>query len=75
MQGDIEERLPGFEDGKEVLKAAVIMALLAIVNVFAFITSFGAGVIITLPLTLFIGFMLLRDLLPHGSLPWSNWRK
>lgn len=69
-----EEKLPGFEDGHELLKAVAIMFLLVLVNVFAFVTSFGAGLIITVPLTLLFGFMLLRDMFPRGHLPWSDWR-
>jgi hypothetical protein len=69
-----KEKLPGFEEGGELINAIGIMALLVLVNVFAFVTSFGVGIIITLPLTLLFGFLLLRDLFPRGSLPWSNWR-
>ena len=46
-----------------------ILAVLVLINVIAFVVSFGWGVIVTLPLTLFLGFLLLRDLLPRNKLP------
>jgi hypothetical protein len=51
------------------LKILLVMAGLIAINVVAFLVSFGIGVIVTLPITLFLGFLLLRDLVPKHRFP------
>ena len=64
-----EDKLPALAHPMEWLKITVVLVGLALINVVAFLVSFGAGVIITLPLTIFLAFLLLRDIAPRHRLP------
>jgi hypothetical protein len=64
-----EDKLPAPATAKDWAKIVGILALLILVNVVAFLVSFGAGVIVTIPLTLFLAFLLLRDIVPSHRLP------
>jgi hypothetical protein len=75
---DEEENEPEFEDThlpalehdrRAWAKTLGLFAILVAVNVVAFLVSYGVGVIITLPLTIFLAFLLLRDLAPRHRLP------
>ena len=50
-------------------KVMGILAALIVFNAVVFVGTYAAGVIVTLPLTLFLAFLLLRDLLPRNRLP------
>ena len=64
-----EDKLPALGRPMDWLKITVVLIGLALINVVAFLVSFGAGVIITLPLTIFLAFLLLRDIAPRHRLP------
>lgn len=64
-----EDKLPALERPREWFKIGVVLLGLALINVVAFLVSFGAGVIVTLPLTIFLAFLLLRDIAPRHRLP------
>ena len=64
-----EDKLPALGRPMEWLKITVVLVGLAMINVVAFLVSFGAGVIITLPLTIFLAFLLLRDIVPRHRFP------
>ena len=64
-----EDKLPALSNPMEWFKITVVLVGLALINVVAFLVSFGAGVIITLPLTIFLAFLLLRDIAPRHRLP------
>lgn len=69
-QDEKEHRLPGLgHDAWAWVKIAALFAVLVAVNIVAFLVSFGWGVVITLPLTIFLGFLLVRDLAPRHRLP------
>ena len=69
MAEDTEDRMPALDTAIGWLKIMVVFAGLIAINVVAFLVSFGAGVIITLPLTFFMGFLLMRDMLPRHRFP------
>ena len=50
-------------------KTVGILAILVLINVVAFLVSYGFGVIVTIPLTLFLAFLLLRNALPKHRFP------
>ena len=62
------ERLP-LNNLEAWIKVIGILCFLVLINVVAAMVSFMWGVIVTLPLTLFLAFLLLRDLLPRHRLP------
>jgi hypothetical protein len=64
-----EDKLPGLTTPKAWGKTLAIFVGLLLINVVAFLVSFGAGVIVTIPLTLFLAFLLLRDMVPSHRLP------
>ena len=64
-----EDKLPALAHPMEWFKISVVLVGLALINVVAFLVSFGAGVIITLPLTIFLAFLLLRDIVPRHRFP------
>lgn len=64
-----EDKLPALGNPMEWFKITVVLVGLALINVVAFLVSFGAGVIITLPLTIFLAFLLLRDIVPRHRFP------
>lgn len=64
-----EDKLPALNGPMDWLKIAVVFVGMALINVVAFLVSYGAGVIITLPLTIFLAFLLLRDIVPRHRLP------
>jgi len=68
MAGESEENLD-VNTPVDWLKILLVLAALIVINVVAFLVSFGAGVIVTLPITLFLGFLLLRDIVPKHRLP------
>ncbi|MDB5047285.1 MAG: hypothetical protein JWO30_356 [Fibrobacteres bacterium] len=64
-----EARLPALNTPKNWAKIIVVFAAIILINVVAFLVSFGAGVIVTIPLTLFLAFLLLRDIVPSHRFP------
>jgi hypothetical protein len=64
-----ENRLPAINSPVAWMKITAVLALFVAINVVAFLVSFGFGVIITIPLTLFMAFLMLRDLVPRHRFP------
>jgi len=64
-----DEKIPGLNTPKSWVKVIGILAILVLLNVVAFIVSFGAGIIVTIPLTITMAFMLLRDAFPKHRFP------
>lgn len=69
MEPDDNESLPAIDSPLAWMSILGILALLVLINVVAFLVSFGAGVIVTLPITLFLAFLLLRNAVPRNRLP------
>lgn len=69
MEDDTADRLPALDTTTNWLKIAGILVGLVLINVVAFLVSYGFGVIITIPLTLLMGFLLVRDLVPRHRFP------
>ncbi|MDB5104292.1 MAG: hypothetical protein JWP91_1981 [Fibrobacteres bacterium] len=68
MADENEDHLP-MNSKFDWFKIVVVLAGLFLINVLAFLVSFGAGVIITLPLTIFLAFLLIRDIAPRHRFP------
>ncbi len=64
-----ENRLPAINSPMAWMKITAILALFVLINVVAFLVSFGFGVIITIPLTLFLAFLMIRDIVPRHRFP------
>ncbi len=69
MEDDTEDKLPALDSTVAWLKIAGILVVLVLINVVAFLVSYGFGVIGTIPLTLLMGFLLIRDLVPRHRFP------
>jgi hypothetical protein len=69
MAEDSKDKLPAINSPASWAKIIGILAVLALINVVAFLVSYGAGVIVTIPLTLFLAFLLLRDIVPRHRFP------
>ena len=69
MAEDSENKLPHLATPMDWTKTIGLLAGLVIINVVAFLVSFGFGVIVTIPLTLFLGFLLLRGMAPSHRFP------
>ena len=64
-----EDHLPGLSTPKAWLKAIGILFALVIINIVMALTTWGWGPIFTIPLTIYLAIMLLRDLIPRHRLP------
>ena len=69
MADESENHLPALTGPVAWWKAGVFFAVLIGINVVGALVSFGFGVIITLPLTIFMGFLLARDMFPRHRFP------
>ncbi len=69
-----EDKLPALESPLDWFKIMVVCAGVVAVNVVAFFVSFGAGVIVTLPLSLFLAFLLIRNMMPRHRFPQGRSR-
>jgi hypothetical protein len=69
MADESEDHIPALNEPIGWWKAIVFFAVLIGINVVGALVSYGFGVIITLPLTVFMGFLLARDLMPRHRLP------
>lgn len=64
-----QDHLPSLTSPIAWWKAILFFGVLIAINVVGALVSFGFGVIITLPLTLLMGFLLARDLMPRHRFP------
>lgn len=63
------DHLPGMNTAAAWLKAVAVLAILVVINVVVAFASWGWGVIITLPFTVYLMFLLGRDAIPRHRLP------
>jgi hypothetical protein len=63
------DHLPALNEPIAWWKAVVFFAILIGINVVGALVSYGFGVIVTIPLTVFMAFLLVRDLVPRHRLP------
>lgn len=63
------DHLPGLNGLWPWAKAIGMLALLVVINVVVFVSTWAFGIIVTLPLTIFLAFLLFRDLMPRNKLP------
>ena len=69
MAEETEDHLPALNEAVAWWKALLFFAILIGINVVGALVSFGFGVIVTLPLTLLMGFLLARDIVPRHRFP------
>jgi hypothetical protein len=69
MEDESKDKIPGLDSPKSWAEVIGILAILVLLNIVAFFVSFGAGIIVTVPLTLILAFMLIRDVAPRHRLP------
>lgn len=63
------DHLPGISGISAWAKIIGILALLVVINLVVAFASWGWGVIITFPFTVWLAFLLLRDLIPRHRFP------
>ena len=73
MEEESKNDLPALSTPMDWTKTMGLLAGLVMVNVVAFLVSFGFGVIVTIPLTLFLAFLLLRGVAPGHRFPRGKW--
>jgi hypothetical protein len=64
-----EDHLPGMNTATAWVKAIGILFALVLINLVVAFASWGWGVIITIPFTVYLAFLLLRDMIPRHRLP------
>ncbi|MDQ3000678.1 MAG: hypothetical protein M3Y08_05400 [Fibrobacterota bacterium] len=64
-----EDKLPALNTPMAWMKITGVLALLILINITVFLVSFGVGVIVTIPLTLFLAFLMIRDIVPRHRFP------
>ena len=63
------DHLPGMNTAASWFKIAATLAIMIVINVVVAFASWGWGVIITLPFTVYLMFLLARDALPRHRFP------
>ncbi len=63
------DHLPGLNTVAAWLKIIAVLAILIVINVIVAFASWGWGVMITIPFTVYLMFLLARDALPRGRFP------
>ena len=63
------DHLPGMNTVTAWLKIVIILMAMVLINLVVAFASWGWGVIITLPFTVFLVFLLMRDMLPRHRFP------
>lgn len=64
-----DDHLPGMNSVASWARMIAILAAMVVINVVVAFASWGWGVIITLPFTVYLMFLLARDALPRHRLP------
>ncbi|MBW8888692.1 MAG: hypothetical protein JF616_13125 [Fibrobacteres bacterium] len=64
-----DSHLPALNEPVAWGKAIAFLAILIAINVVGALVSYGFGVIVTIPLTIFMAFLLGRDLIPRHRFP------
>ena len=63
------DHLPGLNTATAWAKIIAVLAAMVLINLVVAFASWGWGVIITLPFTVFLLFLLARDMIPRHRLP------
>lgn len=63
------DHLPGMNTVGAWIKIIMVLAAMVLINLVVAFASWGWGVIITLPFTVFLAFLLLRDMIPRHRFP------
>jgi hypothetical protein len=69
MDDEKDDHIPALNGPIGWWKAMLFFAILIGINIVGALVSYGFGVIVTLPLTVFMGFLLVRDLMPRHRFP------
>jgi hypothetical protein len=64
-----KDHIPALNGPVPWWKAMFFFAILIGINVVGALVSYGFGVIVTLPLTILMGFLLARDIMPRHRFP------
>lgn len=64
-----DDHLPGLETPLAWVKILAILLATVLINLMVAFASWGWGVIITFPFTVFLAFLLLREMIPRHRLP------
>lgn len=64
-----DDHLPGLNSPLAWVKIVTALLAMVLINLVVAFASWGWGVIITLPFTVFLAFLLLRDMIPRHRLP------
>jgi hypothetical protein len=63
------DHLPGIDTSTGWAKITAILAGMVLLNVLVAFASWGWGIIITLPFTVFLAVLLFREMLPRHRFP------
>lgn len=69
MAEENQDHIPALNSPIAWWKAVVFFGVLVAINIVGALVSFGFGVIITLPLTILMGFLMARDIMPRHRFP------
>ena len=69
MAEESEDHIPALNEPIAWYKAMLFFAILIGINIVGALVSFGFGVIVILPLTIFMGFLLAREMFPRHRFP------
>jgi len=64
-----DDHLPGLNSPLAWVKIVIVLLATVLINLVVAFASWGWGVIITLPFSIFLAFLLLRDMIPRHRLP------
>ncbi len=69
MDEEKDDHLPALNGAVAWWKALVFFAVLIAINIVGALVSFGFGVIVTIPITALMAFLLARDIIPRHRFP------
>lgn len=69
MAEENDDHLPGLNTATAWIKIISILMGMVLINLVVAFASWGWGVIITIPFTVFLAFLLLRDMIPRHRFP------
>lgn len=64
-----EDHLPGLNTPLAWAKVLAVLLATVLINLVVAFASWGWGIVITLPFSIFLAFLLLRDMIPRHRLP------
>lgn len=69
MAEEQNDHLPSLNEPIGWWKALLFFAILVAINIVGALVSFGFGVIVILPITALMAFLLARDIMPRHRFP------